>query len=134
MFLDGICKLSTVVRPRSSVESSSADVATSAAATSDSGSDDASSSRADTGVQRYQQLSVASYVTQPMGPLRQNKVDEELVKMIAFSIMEDKGFRAFTKTLNPFYSLPKRKTLAKTMLPHLYDKIRAELMDKVNSK
>lgn len=52
-----------------------------------------------------------------MGPNRQKKLDEELLKMIVldyqpFSVVENKGFRGFTKALDPTYTRPNRKALS----------------------
>ncbi|KAI7814943.1 putative zinc finger BED domain-containing protein 1-like [Triplophysa rosa] len=85
-----------------------------------------------------QQTSMSSFVTRPMDPLRQSKLDEALVRMIAcdfqpFSIVEDKGFKEYSHLLDPSYSLPSRKTLSKTVMPRLYDKLRGDIMDKIKS-
>jgi len=85
---------------------------------------------------RPQQTLMGTYVTRPMDPLRQSKLDESLVKMIAcdyqpFSIVEDKGFKEFSKTLDPSYTLPSRKTLSQTLLPNMYGKLRAEIQEKI---
>ncbi|XP_044140147.1 E3 SUMO-protein ligase ZBED1-like isoform X1 [Bufo gargarizans] len=89
-----------------------------------------------TPVQRSRQSQMTSYVRAPTGPIRQSKVDEHLVKMIAldfqpFSIVEDKGFKSFVKALDPSYNLPNRKTLSATVLPQLYNTIKAEMMVRV---
>ena len=72
-----------------------------------------------------------------MTPLKPNSLDEELAKMIArdfqpFSIVEDKGFRSFTKALNPSYILPSKKTLSQSTIPKLFDKERALLQERVS--
>lgn len=87
---------------------------------------------------RPQQTLMGTYVTRPMDPLRQSKLDEALVKMIAcdyqpFSIIEDKGFKEFSKILDPSYTLPSRKTLSQALLPKMYRKLRAELFEKIKS-
>ncbi|XP_016891160.2 LOW QUALITY PROTEIN: zinc finger BED domain-containing protein 1-like [Cynoglossus semilaevis] len=73
-----------------------------------------------------------------MDPLRQNKLDEALVKIIAydyqpFSIVEDKGFREFLKTVDPSYTLPSWKTLSQALLPNMYEKLRAEVFVKIKN-
>ena len=85
-----------------------------------------------------QQTSMGSFVTRPMDPLRQSKLDEALVKMIAcdfqpFSVVEDKGFREYPKLLDPSYSLPGRKTISTKVLPMMFEKLRTEVMDKITS-
>ena len=69
-------------------------------------------------------------------PAQQNRLDEELAKMIAndfqpFSIVEDKGFRSFIQALNPTYVPPSRKTLFQQIIPRLYDRERASLQERV---
>ncbi|GAA6091522.1 zinc finger BED domain-containing protein 1-like [Tachysurus ichikawai] len=72
-----------------------------------------------------------------MDLLRQSKLDEAVVKMISrdfqpfFFIVEDKGFKEYSNLLDPSYRLPSRKTLSKTVMPRLYDKLRADIMKKI---
>lgn len=78
------------------------------------------------------------FVRRPIQPLKQSKADEALVKMIAmdfqsFSIVEDRGFRTYTQALDPTYVLPSKATVTKRMLPNLYDKIRAELKERIKT-
>ncbi|CAJ0921704.1 unnamed protein product [Ranitomeya imitator] len=75
-------------------------------------------------------------VHKSMTHLKQAIVDEELVAMIArdfqpFSIVEDKGFRRFTYSLNPTYNIPSRKTISQIVLPRMYDRERARLQERV---
>nr|XP_055044282.1 zinc finger BED domain-containing protein 4-like [Misgurnus anguillicaudatus] len=49
-----------------------------------------------------------------------------------FSIVEDRGFKTFTKALNPSYILPSRQTLSKTIIPEMFLKIHEQIMEKVN--
>lgn len=87
---------------------------------------------------RPKQTTIGSFLRRPIGPVRQNEVDEQLAKMIArdfqpFSIVEDQGFRDYTKVLDPTYILPSRKTIARTVLPRMYKKLKEELKTKVGS-
>jgi hypothetical protein len=87
------------------------------------------------GPRRPQQSLMGTYVTRPMDPLRQTKLDEALIKMIAcdyqpFSIVEEKGFKDLSKTLDPSYTLPSRKTLSQALLPKMHGKLTAELLKK----
>ncbi|XP_051241559.1 E3 SUMO-protein ligase ZBED1-like [Dicentrarchus labrax] len=82
------------------------------------------------------QSSMSQFLQKAITPAKQNSVDEELAKMIArdfqpFSIVEDKGFRSYTRALNPMYALPSRKTLSQKIFPGLYDKERALLLERV---
>lgn len=70
-------------------------------------------------------------------PLRQRALDEVLARMIAwdfqsYSIVEDRGFRQFSKELNPNYVLPSRKTLSGTIIPDLYRKTQEKIKEKVD--
>ncbi|XP_030284370.1 zinc finger BED domain-containing protein 1-like [Sparus aurata] len=48
-----------------------------------------------------------------------------------FSIVEDRGFRAFTKTLDLSYTLPGRKTLSKILVPQLYTSCHDSVKERV---
>lgn len=55
------------------------------------------------------------------------KLDNNLLQLFIkdfqpFSIVEDSGFREFTKALNPSYELPSRKTISQTLIPALYER------------
>lgn len=84
------------------------------------------------------QSSMKQFLLKSLTPATQKSIDEELAKMVAmdfqpFSIVEDKGFKKFTRALNPVYSIPSRKTLSQKMIPDLYQKERASLQDRVNN-
>lgn len=89
-------------------------------------------------VRQPRQSSMQMFIRRPIQPLQQSKVDEALIKMIAvdfqpFSIVEDRGFRTYTQALDPTYVLPSRSTISKRMLPNLYEKVRAELKEKIKT-
>lgn len=96
-------------RQEDCTESTSASgTASTAAVSSDIASTSASTSGTGTSVQRTRQIT--SFVRTPFGPVRQSKVDEELVKIIAldlqpFPIVDDTGFRRLFKALDPSYIL-----------------------------
>jgi hypothetical protein len=53
-----------------------------------------------------------------MSVAKQDQIDIALAKMIAtdfqpFSIVEHRGFRKYSNSLNPMYTIPSRKTLPK---------------------
>ncbi|XP_062403782.1 E3 SUMO-protein ligase ZBED1-like [Sardina pilchardus] len=48
-----------------------------------------------------------------------------------FSVVEDRGFKAFTKALNPSYSLPGRKTLSQVLVPQLYQRCHDHVRERV---
>ncbi|KAK1895522.1 Zinc finger BED domain containing protein 4 [Dissostichus eleginoides] len=78
------------------------------------------------------------FIKRPIQPLQQSKVDQALVKMIAtdfqpFSIVEDRGFRAYTEALDPSYVLPSRGTISKRMLPNLFEKVRADIEEQIKT-
>jgi hypothetical protein len=60
-----------------------------------------------------------------MSVAKQGQTDIALAIMIAtdfqlFSIVivEDRGFRNYSNNLNPMYTIPSRKTLSKSLIPH----------------
>uniref|UniRef100_A0A669DC03 BED-type domain-containing protein n=1 Tax=Oreochromis niloticus TaxID=8128 RepID=A0A669DC03_ORENI len=87
---------------------------------------------------RQRQSYMGAFVSRPMMPLQQSKVDQALVKMIAqdfqpFSIVDDRGFREFTKALDPSYVLPSRSTVSRQLMPNLFQKIRADVQEKIKT-
>lgn len=61
----------------------------------------------------------------PVGSKMKEAIDQKLVQMVVkdmqpFSIVEDEGFRDYSKILNPRYALPSRRTLTRSMIPELY--------------
>ncbi|KAJ4926347.1 hypothetical protein JOQ06_008525 [Pogonophryne albipinna] len=87
---------------------------------------------------RPKQTTMGGFINRPIQPLQQSKVDQALVKMIAtdfqpFTIVEDRGFRAYTAALDPSYVLPSRGTISKRMLPNLFEKVRAELQEQIRT-
>ena len=87
--------------------------------------------------QRRAQGNLTHFVSRPIGPLGQKQLDDQLAKMIArdfqpYTIVEDAGFRAFTKLLNPSYTLPSRKTLSNKIVPDLYQTIFEKVQDSVD--
>lgn len=72
------------------------------------------------------QRMVSSYLKKPLKSNERNKIDKCLLNMITkdlqpFSIVEDEGFKEFTRALNPSYDLPSRKTLSDRLLQSEYD-------------
>ena len=69
--------------------------------------------------------------------MQQRSVDDALMLMFTkdlqpFSMVEDTGFRAYTKALHPWYVPPSRKTILKITMPSLYEKTKVKVMDKVS--
>ncbi|XP_026471364.1 zinc finger BED domain-containing protein 1-like [Ctenocephalides felis] len=65
--------------------------------------------------------------TNPLSMRQIAEIDAQLIKMIAkeyhsMQIIEGTEFRMLLKLLNPRYNVPNRKTLAKTLLPQMYEK------------
>uniref|UniRef100_A0A3Q3FFT6 BED-type domain-containing protein n=1 Tax=Labrus bergylta TaxID=56723 RepID=A0A3Q3FFT6_9LABR len=86
---------------------------------------------------RRAQATLTHFVSRPIDPMRQRAMDEVLAKMIAldlqpFSIVEDKGFRQYTKELNPNYVLPSRKTLSNSIIPELYRRTHEKVQERVD--
>ena len=67
---------------------------------------------------------------------KQGQIDIALTKMIAndfqpFSIVEDRGLRNYSNSLNPMYTIPSRKTLSKSLIPQLYKSAQASVWERV---
>lgn len=82
------------------------------------------------------QTTLTNFLQRPMNPLWQKNVDEKLLMMIAtdlqlFSIVEDVGFREYSKALNPSYKLPSRKTISQSLIPDCFLKCHAAVKEKV---
>ncbi|KAJ8896636.1 hypothetical protein PR048_001980 [Dryococelus australis] len=64
---------------------------------------------------------------------RKIKLDRNLALMVVCdfqpsSIVEDKGCRAFVKSLDPKYELPSKMTLRNKLLPQIYDECKTKLL------
>lgn len=64
-----------------------------------------------------------------MGFHKKKQIDEKVLQLVTqdlqpFSIVEDKGFKNYSKALNPSYTLPSRKTLSDTLLPGKFEVIK----------
>lgn len=85
---------------------------------------------------KRKQTSISQYLPPVLTPLRQEKIDEELAKMIAtdfqpFSIVEDIGLKKYSQALNPSYIPPSRKALAQKVTD-MYDRETASLKRRVS--
>lgn len=63
--------------------------------------------------------------SKPIPPRRAEKIDEQLVRMIAsghypFRLVEDEEFVKFVAMLCPQYKLPTRKTLSESLIPKMH--------------
>uniref|UniRef100_A0A8D9FH44 Zinc finger BED domain-containing protein 1 n=1 Tax=Cacopsylla melanoneura TaxID=428564 RepID=A0A8D9FH44_9HEMI len=80
------------------------------------------------------QQSVRQYFIKPLHANKRKAIDEQLVKMICkeyqpFRIVEETEFVKFVHMLNPGYALPSRKTVSTSLLPVLYEKVHAEVVE-----
>ncbi|XP_049877872.1 zinc finger BED domain-containing protein 4-like [Pectinophora gossypiella] len=69
---------------------------------------------------------MARYIKKKITPNEKKKLDNLLMQLFIydyqpFSIVEDRGFKAFVEGLNPSYQLPNRKVLSNNYLPALYE-------------
>lgn len=67
------------------------------------------------------QTTVSSFIPRNLSVSEKSKIDKWLLKLITqdfqpFSIVENEGFKGYTKALNPNYVLPHRKTLSNSLL------------------
>lgn len=136
----------TVLLPDRQEAAAAAETTSEAARTSASASTDpgvltntAAVAAAPQQVRQPREFSMQIFVRRPIQPLQQSKVDEALVKMIAmhfqpFSTVVNGGFRTYTQALEPTYSMSyPAPTVTKRMLPNLYDKVRAELKERIKT-
>lgn len=68
------------------------------------------------------------------GDHRANNITLQIGKMICwdlqpFSIVEDRGFRALVKHLEPRYTIPSRNHFATKVIPEMYSETKAKVMD-----
>lgn len=82
------------------------------------------------------QSSMDQFMPKSMSVAKQGQIDIALAKMIAtdfqpFSIVEDRGFRNYSNSLNPMYTIPSRKTLSKSLIPQLYESTQASVWERV---
>lgn len=73
-----------------------------------------------------QQTNISNYVSKKVTVSDKKIFDKLLLGMITreyqpFSIVEDKGFIAFVKAINPSYTLPSRKVLTQSILSSCYE-------------
>lgn len=71
-----------------------------------------------------------------MTPSQQRKQDNLLCQMIykdyqPFSVVENDGFRAYSKGLNPSYEIIGRKQLAQKLLPEKFEEVKLFVMNEV---
>ncbi|XP_055786983.1 zinc finger BED domain-containing protein 4-like [Salvelinus fontinalis] len=76
------------------------------------------------------------FMPKSMSVAKQGQIDIALAKMIAtdfqpFSIVEDRGFRNYSNSLNPIYTIPSRKTFSKSLIPQLYESTQASVRERV---
>ena len=115
---------SSSATPASSSATPASSTSTTAAAVATAGSATGTNPRPRV---RGAQSSLTHFVTRPMDPLRQKRVDDLLARMVArdlqpYTVVEDIGFRDFVKELNPNYVLPSRKTLSTRIVPDLFNR------------
>lgn len=48
-----------------------------------------------------------------------------------YSVVSDKGFRAFVTSLEPRYKLPNRNTLSKEIIPNLYEQTKKDIKESI---
>jgi len=71
------------------------------------------------------------------GDPKQEQATSVLVKMIAkdlqpLSVVEDEGFRNFVAVLDPRYNIPGRKTLRTSLIPRLFEEVRAQVVKELS--
>ena len=74
----------------------------------------------------------------PRESTRRRKIEDALISMIVTdmqpsSIVEDKGFRNFVKTVDSRYELPSRRTIMRSILPDKYQKVKEEVRKELDA-
>ncbi|KAL0808545.1 hypothetical protein ABMA28_012990 [Loxostege sticticalis] len=82
---------------------------------------------------------IIRYVNKKITPNEQKNLDRLLMQLFIFdyqpfSIVQDRGFRAFVAGLNPSYHLPDRKVLSNNLLPALYETCLAQTKEKLEAE
>lgn len=75
---------------------------------------------------------IDNYIPKRLTTVAKKRIDQELLKLFyidfqSFRVVEDKGFIAFVRALNPSYELPNRQSISKTIIPGLYEKCKCTL-------
>lgn len=70
-------------------------------------------------------------------PQQKKDIDEKIMALFTldfqpFRIVEDQGFRSLINFAFPHYTIPSRKYFSNNMLPAMYEKVRAELKERVS--
>lgn len=84
------------------------------------------------------QPSIKDYTVRPLPPNKKNKIDQQLLLMIAkeyhpLSLVNDEEFKKFVSLLNPSYTLPTRKTLSESLLPQLYMQLKERVKIEISN-
>lgn len=118
---------------------------TSGPASGDGGATETSTSHGDVSTQSSrpnprptgtQSSTMDQFMQKSMSVAKQGQIDIALAKMFAtdfqpFSIVEDRGFRNYSSSLNPMYTIPSRKVISKSLIPQLYESTRASVQERV---
>ncbi|KAJ8709373.1 hypothetical protein PYW07_009199 [Mythimna separata] len=82
---------------------------------------------------------ITRYINRKLTPNEKKNLDRLLMQLFIFdyqpfSIVQDRGFRAFVAGLNPSYQLPDRKVLSNSLLPALYETCLAQTKTKIEAE
>lgn len=85
------------------------------------------------------QSSIENFIVsvKPVPISKSKQFDEQLLRMIVkeyhpFSVVEDIEFKRFVNMLCPGYSLPNRKTVADSLLPQTFNKVRERVKQQIH--
>lgn len=81
---------------------------------------------------------MARFIKRKITPTEKKKLDDLLMQLFIFdyqpfSVVQDRGFKAFVEGLNPSYQLPDRKVLSNNHLPALYEACMSEVKEKLKT-
>lgn len=72
------------------------------------------------------QTRISAFIPRKVNAASKKTIDKALLELFykdfqPFRVVEDEGFRQYTRASNPSYELPSRQTLSKTCIPSLYE-------------
>ncbi|XP_050314913.1 E3 SUMO-protein ligase ZBED1-like [Anthonomus grandis grandis] len=79
-------------------------------------------------ISKPKQQKISSFIPRKLGVSANKIITDKLLKMFTqdyqpFSMVQDRGFNDFVKTLNPSYDIPNRYTISKSLIPARYEEV-----------
>lgn len=85
----------------------------------------------------YSTPAITSFIPKRRTAQEKKDIDEKIMALFTldfqpFRIVEDQGFRSLINFAFPHYTIPSRKYFSNNVLPAMYEKVRAELKERVS--